>query len=92
MTERKSHLDIEGHQFAGKPHVWVQWKGTDVCCDVHCECGFSGHVDGEFFYFFECPQCHQIWEVGTHVQIHKVDAVPDGTIVTTCDPHEGHGR
>lgn len=50
-----SHLDIESPTFQGKPHLWIQWKGTDVCCDIHCSCGYFGHYDGAFFYFFRCP-------------------------------------
>jgi hypothetical protein len=31
-------------------HGWIQWKGTDVCMDIHCECGTLSHIDGEFAY------------------------------------------
>lgn len=67
-----SHLDVESPLFAGKPHIWIQWKGTNVCCDVHCTCGAHSHFDGDFFYFFKCPGCGQHWEVGTHVTIYPV--------------------
>lgn len=68
-----SHLDIESPQFAGRPHVWIQWKGTNVCADIHCDCGEdAGHVDGDFMYFVQCPACHQIWEVGTHIALYKL--------------------
>lgn len=40
-----------------KPHGWIQWKGTDVCMDIHCKCGFHGHVDAEFAYFVKCLEC-----------------------------------
>jgi hypothetical protein len=66
-----SHLDVESPVFVGKPHAWIQWKGTDVCADLHCECGWSGHFDGDFMYFFRCPACEQVWEVGTHVALYK---------------------
>lgn len=45
------------------PHGWVQWKGTSVCIDLYCECGHHGHYDGWFLYYWECSQCHKIWEV-----------------------------
>lgn len=81
-----SHLDIEQPLFSGKPHIWVQWKGTNVCADIYCECGFSGHFDGYFLYFFKCPQCNQVWEVGTHVSIYKVtDERVKGAIVQEVD-------
>lgn len=67
-----SHLDIESPQFDGKPHLWIQWKGTDVCCDIHCACGAHLHFDGDFLYFFQCPHCGQHWECGTHVPIYPV--------------------
>jgi hypothetical protein len=75
MSEHKhppSHLDIESPQFRGKPHAWIQWKGTDVCCDIHCECGAHLHYDGDFMYFIRCPHCCTVWEVGTHVALYKV--------------------
>ena len=89
-----SHLDIEQKQFDGKPHVWVQWKGTDVCCDIWCPCGGknelsnvpTGHFDGEFFYFFRCPHCGQHWEVGTHVAIYPVTKEQAGEYVKEPQP------
>ncbi len=33
---------------------WIQWKGTDVCIDLHCVCGNNGHVDGDFMYEVQC--------------------------------------
>ena len=47
---------------------WIQWKGTDVCMDINCVCGHHGHVDRDFFYFFECPKCKQRYAVGQNVQ------------------------
>ena len=67
-----SHLDIEQPIFAGKPHIWIQWKGTEVCADIHCKCGYFGHYDGDFLYYFQCPACQTVWEVGTHVPIYEV--------------------
>jgi hypothetical protein len=69
-----THLDIEQPLFLHRPHIWVQWKGTEVCADVYCACGASMHADTEFFYFFQCPGCKRYWEVGTHVAIYEVDA------------------
>lgn len=67
-----SHLDIEIPLFKDKPHLFIQWKGTDVCCDIWCSCGAHSHFDGDFFYFFKCPTCGQVWECGTHVAIYPV--------------------
>ena len=51
------------------PHGWIQWKGTDVCIDLHCECGYLGHCDREFFYAYECPSCHRKYAVGQNVKL-----------------------
>lgn len=54
------------------PHVWIQWKGTDVCCDFRCACGATGHIDADFMYFIACPACGQLYEVGTHVRLYPI--------------------
>jgi hypothetical protein len=56
--------DIEDY-----PHGWIQWKGTEACIDLHCECGHHGHFDGEFFYFYECPKCQRRYAVGQNVKL-----------------------
>ena len=64
-----SHLDIDAIH---GPHVWIQWKGTDVCADIHCACGEHLHHHGTFMYFVKCPSCQRVWEVGTHVHLYEV--------------------
>lgn len=51
------------------PHGWVQWKGTNVCIDLQCKCGYLGHVDAEFFYHYDCPKCHRKYAVGQNVKL-----------------------
>lgn len=46
-----------------QPSAYVQWKGTDVCMDFHCECGAFCHFDGDFAYVVQCPHCLQKWEM-----------------------------
>lgn len=53
----------------GKPHGWIQWKGTGVCIDLHCECGAHGHVDTDFFYFYKCFSCGRVYAVGQNVAL-----------------------
>lgn len=65
------------------PRGWIQWKGTSVCMDLHCECGEMSHFDGDFFYFFECPHCRARYSVGSNVKLHKMTseeltAIDDG--------------
>ncbi len=50
-------------------HGWIQWKGTDVCMDIHCTCGAHHHHDGDFFYHFECPDCKRVFAVGQNVKL-----------------------
>ena len=66
-----SHLDIENPLFRGKPHAWIQWKGTNVCADIHCSCGYHSHIDVDFMYFVRCPSCKKVWEVGTHIALYE---------------------
>jgi hypothetical protein len=47
---------------------WIQWKGTEVCMDIHCVCGNFGHFDGDFFYTYECPSCHRKYAVGANIK------------------------
>ncbi len=68
------HLKIETPLFAGRPHGWIQWKGTNVCIDLHCSCGEHLHYDGDFLYYFLCPHCDKLWEMGTHIPIYEVAA------------------
>ncbi len=53
----------------GEAHGWIQWKGTNVCIDLHCVCGYHDHVDAEFFYSFECPKCGKRYAVGQVVKL-----------------------
>lgn len=51
------------------PYGWVQWKGTDVCIDLHCSCGELGHVDADFFYHYKCLACGQLYDVSGYVKL-----------------------
>lgn len=46
-----------------EPHAFVQYKGTDICMDFHCECGAQCHFDGDFAYVVQCPHCKAKWEM-----------------------------
>ena len=59
---------------SGESYAWIQWKGTDVCCDVHCHaCGYSAHVDEDFFYYWQCRGCSRKYAVGTCVRLKEID-------------------
>lgn len=53
----------------GKPKGWIQFKGTDLCMDVHCKCGELTHVDGDFIYFVKCVHCGTTYEINGHVEL-----------------------
>jgi hypothetical protein len=53
----------------GDAHGWIQWKGTSACIDLHCKCGALGHVDGAFFYAYECNACGRKYAVGQVVKL-----------------------
>lgn len=51
------------------PHGWIQWKGANVCMDVHCECGRHTHVDAEFCYRIRCGGCGKLYDVAGYVRL-----------------------
>ena len=53
--------------------TFLQHKGSDLCMDVHCPaCGEHSHVDNDFVYFFQCPACDAVFEVGTSLSLKRV--------------------
>ena len=61
-------------QFPGSDaECFIQWKGTDLCMDLRCRCGHTGHVDAPFAYHVRCPQCRQVYRMGTQVKLIAVD-------------------
>lgn len=50
------------------PCGWIQWKGTEVCCDIRCPCGRHSHIDAEFAYYFRCG-CGQLYAMGAYVKL-----------------------
>ena len=75
MDSRKFHKDVYDQDHAITPPTgWIQWKGTQVCIDLHCTCGHLGHHDGDFFYFYKCPVCHRVYAVGQVVKLIPLNA------------------
>lgn len=68
-----------------KPHGWVQWKGTDVCIDLHCPCGYHGHVDATFFYTYRCHGCKKVYAVGMNVAL--IEITPEQQAALGHEPH-----
>lgn len=59
----------ETQSWQGKPHGWLQWKGTGACIDLHCVCGSHGHLDEEFLYFYRCAKCGRKYALDGHVKL-----------------------
>ena len=70
--EHYEYLEANDHN----DPTFIQWKGTDVCIDIHCpKCGYHSHFDGDFMYYFECPSCHKLFAMGTSVRL--IDLPPE---------------
>ena len=74
-------------KFKGQPHGWIQWKGTDVCMDIRCECGEHLHYDGDFLYEVQCPHCGQAYAVNGHVQLIPIENFGDHVKIPNKDDY-----
>ena len=52
---------------------FIQWKGTDLCMDFHCECGEFNHYNGYFAYYVKCNGCGQVYQMDTKVKMEKTN-------------------
>lgn len=59
-------------QYKGQPHGWIQWKGTDVCMDVHCKCGELFHIDDSFTYTVKCLACETVYYCNGHIELIEI--------------------
>ncbi len=51
---------------------FIQWKGTDVCMDFHCECGQSNHYDGFFAYTIKCKGCGNVYAASPNIEMVRI--------------------
>lgn len=59
-------------QQAQSPHGWIQWKGTNVCMEVYCQCGAHTHIDADFLYKLRCSACGQVYEVDPRIRLNPL--------------------
>jgi hypothetical protein len=60
-----------------RPCAWVQWKGTDVCMDISCDCGESWHLDSIGAYYVKCSACGKIFFCNGHIQLIEIENTED---------------
>lgn len=56
----------------GTSHAWIQWKGTNVCLDLRCECGELTHLDCDFAYLIKCGKCGAVYWPNAHITLKKL--------------------
>jgi hypothetical protein len=67
--ESDDRFDICETLFKDVPRGFIQWKGTDVCMDVYCKCGYHSHIDQDFCYRLECPKCHTVYVANPYIEL-----------------------
>ncbi len=78
MNTQESDEYIEkrkGKLYDNEDVTWgnIQWKGTDVCMDIHCKCGYMAHLDADFAYYVICPECKRVYELCPVVEMIEID-------------------
>lgn len=53
-------------------NAYIQWKGTDACLDVRCDCGHDTHMDGDYLYYVRCPKCGTTYMLPHTVPLYRV--------------------
>ena len=67
--------------YNGKPHGWIQWKGTHVCMDIHCKCGYNSHIDSELAYHVKCPNCGTVYMCNGHIELIELEEEPEDCVI-----------
>lgn len=65
-----------------KATAFIQWKGSNICIDVQCECGNDNHIDNDFVYFVKCERCQNVYALDSNIRLVKIkesDATPETT-------------
>lgn len=76
----KEAWDIQ-HKFKDVSWGWIQWKGTDVCMDIHCKCGALAHIDADFAYHVKCTYCGTVYFINGHVELIELEEEPENCVV-----------
>jgi len=54
-----------------RPFGFIQYKGTDICMDLNCECGELSHIDGDFVYAIQCPYCDKKYDLNCFIKLEE---------------------
>ena len=57
---------MDGHKL---PYGRIQFKETDLCIDICCECGETYHLDGDFIYYVQCGACQRVYELDPFIAL-----------------------
>ena len=76
-------FEMQKDDLAGTPHGWIQFKGTELCMDVHCHCGQLTHIDGMFIYHVKCVSCGRMYQINAHVELIEIEKEPESIYTTS---------
>jgi hypothetical protein len=82
-----NEVGFEAAQWDIATQFFIQWKGTDVCMDLHCPaCSYHNHYDGYFAYIVQCAKCKALYKLPELLPFKRIDAVPEGHCAPlTCE-------
>ncbi len=66
--EEANKMFIKHNDFDG----FIQWKGTDICMDFHCECGHHNHYDGHYAHVIKCSKCGNMYAPSCNIEMIKI--------------------
>ena len=53
-------------------NAFIQFKGTDICMDLHCKCGYHNHFDGYFAHRVKCSKCGVVYAISPYPKIIEI--------------------
>jgi hypothetical protein len=68
------HFDYFNNSTRDRPRAFIQYKGTDICCDIHCpNCKAHGHIDSYFCYQYRCLICNKVYELSPFIEMKEIE-------------------
>ena len=67
-----AHLEGQDPRPGSGTCARLQWKGTKVCMDFHCNCGNTMHLDCRFLYFVMCSGCGADYALSPYVRVVEI--------------------